>query len=264
MSYRQCKTEILREEANRRGLFNTAHRTRDELIEDLNQDDYNRGSDATTVNTRKLDQLILNDDFMAPHIFHEQMETASRLVNEKIIYWTMNTFFSAIQIFFESGYSCTIETVQIPEIKIGLDPDLRFKMTDCRHEEDGCVTNSILPPQYTHLGTGLLIEKAHITQRTSMALQTSLVEPQLTPIQHVVFGIKLKGLDKMAYIWGKVKDATLGTTWVDVKIGGLRNDVPLPLGYFGMKPGAQTRVVVKNSLIGTGHKKRRLNPLDEE
>lgn len=180
----------------------------------------------------------------------------------------MNTFFSAIQLFFESGYSCTIDCDPTQNVKIGLDPALRFRMTDCTHEEDGCVTTSILPPKFKKFATGLAIEEAQMVQRTSIALKTlhlgdvPLVLPPgfctsgIVNEKHTVFGLKLKGLEKMAYVWARAEGRHGQWTWVNVRIHGLRNDVPLP-PESKTKPGAQVTVVVKDSLIGPCCKKQK-------
>src|SRR4051812_38315224 len=123
----------------------------------------------------------------------------------------MNTFFSTIQLFFDSGLSCTVDCGRLPNVKIGLDPTLRFKMTDCTQQEEGLITNSILPPKFIWSGTGLTIEEAHIAQRMSVALKTPhardadrLVKPGssqaiIVTEKHTVVGLKLKGLEKVAY-----------------------------------------------------------------
>jgi len=181
----------------------------------------------------------------------------------------MNTFFASIQIFFESGLSCTVNCQQLPNVKLGLDPDLRFRITDCTHEEDGRLTNSILPPKFSHAATGLSIEAAHIAHRTSIALeiapahdadQPDAPSARLVTQKHAVFGLKLKGLKEMSYIWAKAEGPSGEWTWADVSIGEMRDDVPLPPAYHlepDDKPGAQRTVVVKNSLIGPASKRKR-------
>jgi len=184
----------------------------------------------------------------------------------------MNTFFASIQMFFESGLSFTVNCQPLPNVKLGLDPELRFRITDCTHEEDGCITNSILPPKFRHATTGLTIEAAHIAHRTSIALEMAPAHDAGQPAQpgapparlvtqkHAVFGLKLKGLKEMSYIWAKAEGSSREWTWADVSMGELQDDVPVPSAYhleLDDKPGAQRTVVVKNSLIGPTPKRKR-------
>ncbi|CAE7000811.1 hypothetical protein CFE70_001066 [Pyrenophora teres f. teres 0-1] len=279
MSYYRCSADNLRQETDRRG-FNTDHSTKDELAEYLKQDDEARGSDATTMETRKPDEAALKDASLAYKSYLDQKATAHRLINQKITHWTMNTFFPSLQLFFESGYSCTItiaysstpSSVATTTAKIGVDPALKFKLTDCTHEENGRVTNSILPPKHANSGMyGLVIEDACVAQRTSVALETGLApgaavqqaKTRIVTERHTVFGLKLKGVESIAYVWAKAECHEGGCTWVDVSIGGLRNDVPLPFACFpdkDAKPGASTTVVVMESLIGkAGRRERRVS-----
>jgi hypothetical protein len=176
----------------------------------------------------------------------------------------MNTFFPTLQLFFESGRSCTIDGGQLPDASVGLDPALLFKLTDCTHEEDGCVIKSLLPQRYTSSGTGLVIKEVTVAQRTSIALKP--VNPEdakqwtkpdrphtrITTEIHTVVGMRLKGMNNMAYIWAKTNASPATKVWGDVRIAGLRNDVPIPNVWppeRHMKPGAQKTIVVKSSLI---------------
>lgn len=176
----------------------------------------------------------------------------------------MNTFFPTLQLFFESGNSCTIDGGQLPDAKIGLDPGLRFKLTDCTHEEDGVVTNSILPRRYPNSGTGLVIKEVTVAQRISIALKplhTQDAEPltqshrprnKIVTEIHTVVGIRLRGMEKMAYVWAKATGPPAARVWGDVRIAGLRNDVSMPNICYpepNAKPGTQNTVVVKESLI---------------
>ena len=176
----------------------------------------------------------------------------------------MNTFFPTLQLFFESGNSCTIDGGQLTDAKMGLDPALRFKLTDCTHEEDGVITNSILPQRYSRSGTGLIIKEITVAQRTSIVLKP--IPPQnaqswvkserphtrIATEVHTVAGIRLGGMEKMAYVWAKTTDPLGARVWGDVRIAGLRNDVPMPNICYPepkAKPGTQKTVVTKNSLI---------------
>jgi hypothetical protein len=176
----------------------------------------------------------------------------------------MNTFFPTLQLFFESGRSCTIDGGSLRGALVGLDPALRFKLTDCAHEEEGRIVNSILPERFAHSGTGLVIQEVIIAQRTSIAVkpayppdskQWTLRDPLQTEITtevHTVIGLKLRGMDKTAYIWAMAKVPSGGRVWGDVRIAGLRDDAPIPSIFFpgnNTKPGAQRAVVIKDSLI---------------
>jgi hypothetical protein len=174
----------------------------------------------------------------------------------------MNTFFPTLQLFFESGRSCTIEGGGLPDAAIGLDPELRFKLTDCAHEEDGRITQSTLPERFASSGTGLVVREVLIAHRTSIALKPahhgSIMSPgstvssttnlkRITTGTHTVVGLRLKGMSGMAFVWVKTPGEK---TWGNVRIAGLRDDVPVP-PFLGQttKPGCQTTVVVKESLI---------------
>ncbi|EUC45191.1 hypothetical protein COCMIDRAFT_96265 [Bipolaris oryzae ATCC 44560] len=263
MEYYRCPIEDLWREVNRRKL-GLPLRPRDELSEALASDDERRGSAATTVET------VIQGGFvpLSINLGHTAefgaTVLANQLIDEKIIYWTMNTFFPTIQLFFESGRSCTIDGGQLPDARIGLDSALHFKLTDCAHEEDGRVTNSLLPPTHSGPGTGMAIKEAVIAQRTSIALQpihpddakrwTELDRPhtRIATETHTVVGIRLRGMDRLAYIWAKVKNTPATKVWSNVRIAGLRNDVPVPNVWQPerpIKPGAEKTVVVKDSLI---------------
>jgi hypothetical protein len=179
----------------------------------------------------------------------------------------MNTFFPALQLFFESGWSCTIDGGRLPNVFVGLDPALRFKLTDCAHEEEGCAVNSILPERFAQSGTGLVIQEAVIARRTSIAIKKPVypqkgqrwpsqddLRPRITTETHTVVGLKLRGMEKTAYIWAKTKVPSEGSVWGDVRTNGLRDDVPIPsmfLSAHGTKPGARRVVVIKDSLIAS-------------
>ncbi|KAF1937842.1 hypothetical protein EJ02DRAFT_426277 [Clathrospora elynae] len=261
MDYYKCSIEDLHRETRRRGrsLLGTI----DQLSESLKRDDDARGSDATTVASLELGPFVPREIHLSRTAEFGETVPAGRLVNERIVYWTMNTFFPSIQIFFESGRSVTIDGSRLPDATIGLDSSLRFKLTDCTHEEDGRVVHSILPEKYPSSGTGLTVREAVIAQRTSIALKsvqstshlsrpttTTTIETEI----HTVVGLRLKGMTKMAYIWAKVETPSWGEnkTWGDVRIAGLRYDMPIPstcLPDRPTKPGSQTTVVIKDSLI---------------
>jgi hypothetical protein len=167
----------------------------------------------------------------------------------------MNTFFPTLQLFFESGRSCTIDGGQSPGAKIGLDPALRFKLTDSTHEEGGRLIKSTLPERFPHSGTGLVVKQALLAQRTSVVTRRvpNSTQVRIVTQVHTVVGLRLKGMSRMAYVWAKA-DARTGSQdnpWGDVRIAGLRDDVPIPFICFPereTKPGGQITVVVKDSL----------------
>lgn len=108
-----------------------------------------------------------------------------------------------------------------------------------------------------------------IAQRTSIAVRPIaqdhafttisvssrfLLPTQIVEESHTVVGIRLDGMNQMAYIWAKNKVASHSgvPTWGDIRIAGLREDVPCPLLGFpsrNLNPGEITSVVVKGSLI---------------
>lgn len=205
----------------------------------------------------------------------DRLREANQLV--EIIYWTMNTFFPTLQLFFESGLSCTIEGTRLPSAAIGLDPRLRFRLTDCTHDEDGRLTKSTLPEKFARWGTGLVIKEAIIARRRSITVKpakppdsaySSPGPPLSTIVQesHIVIGLRLEGMSKMAYVWVKVNtpSETENRIWGDVRIAGLRRDVPAPLlGYpeRSIKPGCQKTVVLKDSMISVNILEDRERPM---
>ncbi|KAF1840392.1 uncharacterized protein K460DRAFT_389935 [Cucurbitaria berberidis CBS 394.84] len=263
MDYYSCQIKELHKEIRRRGYTHLG--TNDQLSESLNEDDNARGTNATTVVTEHQSQFVSKELDQSRTAEFGETVLAGLLANEKIIYWTMNTFFPTLQLFFESGLSCTIDGTRLPGATVGLDPRLRFRLTDCTHEEDGCIIRSTLPEKFASSGTGLVIREACIAQRTSIVVKLvesedrtiSSPSPPLATIaqeSHTVVGLRLEGMSKMAYIWAKAKSpsGSKGKTWGDVRIAGLRKDVPAPLlGYpeGTMKPGSQATVVVKESMI---------------
>jgi hypothetical protein len=157
----------------------------------------------------------------------------------------MNTFFSTLQLFFDSGRSCTIDGNCVPHTVIGLDPALRFRLTDCTHEEDGRILRSLRPDKFAHTAHGIRIREATIAQRTSVVMRSEgsgsngALPPlgggvTLTQEVHTVVGLKLDGMNKMAYVWARSVDSSIGENrkWGDVRPTGLRDDVPAPyLGF---------------------------------
>lgn len=176
----------------------------------------------------------------------------------------MNTFFPTLQLFFESGLSCTIDGGQLPDAIVGLDPLLRFRLTDCTYEEEGRMTKTIRPEKYSRSIPGILIKEAVIAQRTSKVMRSLKSEgniqsspPSIVTLAqevHTVVGLRLEGMSKMAYIWATARIPTVrgDKIWGDVRIAGLRDDVPSPLSTFPMqavKAGGEVALVAKESLI---------------
>ena len=156
----------------------------------------------------------------------------------------MNTFFPTLQLFFESGLSCTIAASRMANVTVGLDPKLRFRLTDCSHEEDGQIIKTTLSEKFARAGTGIMVREAVIAQRTSIAVapigmnttstSSPLAHPHAASITHqvhTVVGLRLDGMSSMAYIWAKCStpNSNQHTSWDAVRIAGLRDDVPCPL-----------------------------------
>lgn len=180
----------------------------------------------------------------------------------------MGTFFPSLQLFFESGLSCTIDAGHATDATVGLDDELRFRLTNCTHEEDGCIIKTPMPRKFEYAAKGLAIREAVIARRTSAAIQLHRPEAAL-PVpssisnnasasivqeQHTVVGIRTEGMSKMAYVWAKVGSLSRGrdATWVGVGISDLRDDVPVPfVGGLGqdLRPGKEAILVVKKSLV---------------
>lgn len=180
----------------------------------------------------------------------------------------MNTFFPVLQLFFESGRSCIIDGGRLSNAAIGLDSALRFRLTDCSHEEDGRITKSIRPERFAHAGGGIRILQATIAQRKSVAVRsrasgfgvyTPLLTGSTTISQevHTVVGLKLEGMRDVAYVWARssTPSAEGEKHWGDVKPAGLRDDIPAPYLGFPMhlnKPGREVPVFSKESQVGVG------------
>ncbi|KAF2026027.1 hypothetical protein EK21DRAFT_103527 [Setomelanomma holmii] len=262
MDYYQCSTGDLYLEIRRRRSIPFG--TRDQLSEALHEDDEYRGADATTIKTEPLGLFVPRQLNLSHTSEFGQTVPANLLVNERIIYWQMNTFFPSLQLFFASGRSCTIDGGQLSGGIVGLDPHLRFRLTDCTNEEEGLLTKSLRPDKFASTNRGIKIKEAVIAQRTSIVTKLPRPAPNAPPPKfcaatidreiHTVVGLRLEGMKQTAFIWAKAKIPSFESdrNWGDVRIAGLRNDVPAPVLTFPlhtMKPGSQTKVVVMNSLI---------------
>jgi hypothetical protein len=179
----------------------------------------------------------------------------------------MNTFFPVLQLFFESGRSCTIDGGRLSNAAIGLDPALRFRLTDCSHEEDGRITKSIRPERFVHAGGGIRIIQATIAQRKSVTVRSrasgsGVCTPLFTGSTiaqevHTVVGLKLEGMRDVAYVWARSSTSSDEGEkhWGDVRPAGLRDDIPAPYLGFPMqliKPGREVPVFSKDSQVGVG------------
>jgi hypothetical protein len=171
----------------------------------------------------------------------------------------MNTFFPTIQLFFASGRSCTIGS-RLPDAVVGLDPGLRFQLTDCSHEEDGRFFKTMRPDKFAQSSATITIKEATIAQRISITVCPVARDKELrssTIVQelHTVVGLRLEGMDRMGYIWSRTEpssDTAMRRTWGDVQLAGLRDDVPVPLiasPQRFLKPGGEMIVVTKDSMI---------------
>lgn len=181
------------------------------------------------------------------------------------MYWSLNTFFPTIQFFFESGLSCTIDGSHLPGAIVGLDPILRFRLTDCTHEEEGRVIKGTLSEKFAKSSANITILEVATARRTSSRVRSEAPAGGLLKsntrvldiIQetHTVIGVRLNGMSEMGYVWAKIetpKRAAAGRIWGDVSVVGLRNDIPAPvLGLSAVLPeaGSEVKVVEKNSMI---------------
>jgi hypothetical protein len=294
MHYYRCSTEQLQLEAQRRGYATSG--TRDQLGEALKKDDNDRGTDASTVKTETLGNFAPRELNLSRTAEFGQTTPAMMLVNESmcasralmpnthvpagIVYWSMNTFFPTLQLFFQSGRSCTIDGGRLPGAIVGLDPQLRFRLTDCTHEEDGRLANSMLSAKFASSVPGILIKEAVVAQRTSMVMGALKLEgdtpkspfPAMTLSQetHVVVGFRLEGMRDMAYVWAKAETPSGRDKrrWGDVRIGSLRDDVPsplLPISALTIHPGCVAILVDKGSQVrGRPRMRRRRKPIKLE
>ncbi|KAF2442189.1 hypothetical protein P171DRAFT_63077 [Karstenula rhodostoma CBS 690.94] len=253
MDYYQCAKVDLHHELTRRGF--QAYGSQDEVAERLKEDDEQRGTIATEVGIA----IGMSNAVYTWKMSCEFGKTvlASMLVGECIVHWTMNTFFPALQLFLESGLSCWIEGSQLPGAFVGLDPALRFRLTDLTHEEDGSIINTILPTRNTTPASSIRILEATVASRESIAVKGThqVLLTTIAQEQHVVVGLRLEGMASMGYVWARVPDTAVGVAgrmWGHVRIAGMRNDVPVPFVRFpqtGVKPGAESEVVLKESMV---------------
>ncbi|KAL1603663.1 hypothetical protein SLS60_005251 [Paraconiothyrium brasiliense] len=257
MDYYQCAKIDLHDELTRRGF--RAYGDQDEAAERLKKDDDQRGSLATQVD-------MISEMSNAVYTWKVSPEygktcPASMLVNERIVHWTMNTFFPSLQLFFASGLSCNIEGSHLPDASIGLDPALRYRLTDLMHEEDGRLTNTIVPKRTPTKVPSILILEATVAGRKSIAVKETHQIASARPIttiaqeEHIVVGLRLEGMASMGYVWAKLPQATVkvaGRMWGHVRIAGLKDDVPVPFVRFpqtGVKAGGDAAVVLKESMV---------------
>lgn len=275
MDYYQCAKIDLHHELFRRGF--EAYGNQDEAAERLKDDDHQRGTVATEVDTAiGMSNAVYT---WKPSNEYGKTVVASMLVGESrltlmlfpitatlttlagIVHWTMNTFFPALQLFFESGLSCWIEGSQLPGAFVGLDLALRFRLTDLTHEEDGSLVNTILPKRDITSASAIRILQATVACRNSIAVKETHQFLDARPVttiaqeQHIVVGLRLEGMASMGYVWAKIPGTTVGVAgrmWGHVRIAGMKNDVPVPFVRFprtGAKLGAESNVVMKESMI---------------
>jgi hypothetical protein len=172
----------------------------------------------------------------------------------------MNTFFPTLQLYFAPGRSCTIDGGHLANTNIGLDPELRFWLTECTYEEDGRIFKTLRPDKFAHAGSGIVIREATIARRTSISVkpgQTSGKIPshsdqiRIGQEVHMVVGLRLQGMKKMAYVWAKCREHT---SWGHVRIAGLRDDIPAPHPGFplhSVKSGGEIAIVSKKSQMSS-------------
>ncbi|KAF2728922.1 hypothetical protein EJ04DRAFT_448355 [Polyplosphaeria fusca] len=260
MTYYHCTTDDLRQEIRRRGYI--ALSSHDVLAEWLQNDDEDRATEATTV--ANLSQPA-SSKVKRLRTAHGEVIAPSALIGEEVVYWTMNTFFPALQLFFKSGRSCTIDGGRLRDASVGLDPHLRFRLTDLTHEENGVVEHTVLPEKFRGPAPGIRIVAAEVAQRISIRVQpvmptyigcwTSLrPKAEILREMHQVVGLKLEGMQEMAYIWAKTDPShhMAERLWGDVEVCGLRADIPRPLvtePHHDAKSGARVEVVRKKSMI---------------
>lgn len=281
MDYYRCSTEALRRELERRHF--ATYGSHDMLSEQLRADDDRKGSEATTVRTEGSSVFAPREINFTRTVEFGRTVPATQLANQSmytaipttihltdnvsgITHWTLNTFFPTLQLFFESGLSCTIDGSRLPGAVVGLDPHLRFRLTDCTYEEQGRVTKTVIPAKFARSSAGIRILEAAVGQRTSVAVWPRASQGRLSTTGwnqdldlaqeiHTVIGLRLSGMVDMGYIWAKVEAPPTqsgGRQWGDVRLAGLRDDIPVPI--LGLpadlpKPGGELMVVDKGSLI---------------
>ncbi|KAF2636243.1 hypothetical protein P280DRAFT_553303 [Massarina eburnea CBS 473.64] len=285
MIYYGCSSTELENEVRRRHFQPIGDD--DALSEGLCVLDETQGSEGTAVETTALsasyDPL---DDFTTftwgaserllmvkaqrPRAAFGKTVSADLLIGEKIIYWTMNTFFPIVQLFFESGLSCTIEGAQLSGTFVGMDKNLYSRLTDLSHEENGQLLKQTLPEKFTTPKLAIRIVDAQLACRSSIAVKqtlprirrerSSLGKPRATIFHedHVVVGLRLDGMKEMGYVWARVSQERVTVkqkTWGNVRVAGLAEaleDVVVPFLGFPQKvtkPGGQVGIVTKRSLI---------------
>lgn len=178
----------------------------------------------------------------------------------------MNTFFPCLHLFFENGLSVQIDGSQLPDAVLGLDPELRSRLTDVTHEEEGSLMNTIIPQKLKVPSIRILV--ATVACRRSIAVkethQILSARPVTTIVgeDHAVVGLQLEGMKSIAYIWARLPSTVVpvaGRMWGNVRIGGIRDDIPIPFVGFpeaNVKPGQKSAVVLKDSMVAP---KLRLN-----
>ncbi|KAF1975122.1 hypothetical protein BU23DRAFT_552545 [Bimuria novae-zelandiae CBS 107.79] len=223
MDYYRCPKTELHQELCRRGL--RASGDQDIAAERLSKDDEDRGSEATTVSA-----ITWPLASPSPWKINPEFGTTTpvgMLVNESIIYWTMNTFFPTLHLFFESGRSCNIEGTHLPGARVGLDPTLRSRLTDLTHEEDGRLVNTIIPKKLVPRPSIRILE-AKVACRYSIAVkethQVRSGRPVTTIVeeQHVAIGLRLQGMTSMAYVWAKVPRSTVEVAGRMASLSGIK------------------------------------------
>ncbi|KAF2118202.1 hypothetical protein BDV96DRAFT_488670 [Lophiotrema nucula] len=241
MSFYHCPTSALSQEVRRRGYIPDG--SRETLSEWLQRDEEGRGTAATTISHLAIGDKEEGDGSGRQRTAYGEVVEPSALIGETIVHWTMNTFFPTIQLFFASGRSCTIACGQQLNAKIGLDPKLRYRLTDLAHEEEGYVSSSVLPQNLLGARPSIKIVAAELRQRVSVR-----VRPVETGVRiwstgghryseivgqiHTVVGLRLDGMNEMAYIWARAESgaaqAKEEAIWASVWVAGLRDDIPLP------------------------------------
>ncbi len=153
----------------------------------------------------------------------------------------------------------------MPGTTVGLDSHLRFHLTDCTHEEQGRLSRGIIRESIKCPVPSIEILEATVARRTSVAVKPTVVTDQsltskvedlgVVRENHIVIGLRLRGMSEMGYIWVKTEvpyRTAAGRVWGDVRLAGLRDDVPASvLGLAAVYPIARNelQVVEKHSII---------------
>ncbi|KAF2187694.1 hypothetical protein K469DRAFT_725172 [Zopfia rhizophila CBS 207.26] len=251
MRYYHCTRGELQTELHRRnihvgGRFDT-------LCEKLTKDDSGRGTDATTLTTTPILYIEPKENLRSAG--YGKPCDPQLLVGEQITGYTVNTFFPALQLFFNSGRAVTIEGGTLRHARIHLDPILRFRLTHLIHEEDGIIYNPI-----TTKPLPIKILEVAIAERESVAAKLRLPmydkDDEKVKVdgiwveRHVVVGLRLEGIKEMGYVSVCDDVDEVGRYWGDVRVSGLRGDVPSPfavLPRMGMRIGGRERLVLKGA-----------------